>query len=129
VPGVKSNAACDAVLASFLRPPATPYLALFNTAPTDAGGGVEVAAGGYVRQPVSFGEPEDGGAMGKRKCVALADVAFPIATAPWGNLAGWAIFNAESGGAMGYYEAVNLGTITTNQQAVVRAADIAIGEG
>jgi len=120
--GAKSYAACDTVLGLFLRPPATPYLALFNTAPTDSGGGVEVAAGGYARQGVAFGAPEDGGVFAKRKCVATADVTFPKATAPWGNLLGWAIFDAESGGTMGYYEAVSLGTINTNDQAVVRAA-------
>lgn len=35
-------------------PPTTIYLALFTTAPDDAGGGVEVTGGSYARQQVTF---------------------------------------------------------------------------
>jgi hypothetical protein len=36
-------------------PPTTVYLALYTVAPTDAGGGTEVAGGSYARQAVTFG--------------------------------------------------------------------------
>lgn len=35
-------------------PPTTVYLALFTIAPTDAGGGTEVAGGSYARQAAAF---------------------------------------------------------------------------
>ena len=46
-------------VASFTVPSAL-YLALYTSAPTDAGGGTEVSGGGYARQPVTFGAASSG---------------------------------------------------------------------
>jgi hypothetical protein len=44
---------------SVTRPTAW-YVALYTSAPTDAGGGTEVSGSGYVRQPVTFAAATSG---------------------------------------------------------------------
>lgn len=73
-------------------PPDAVYLALFLVVPSDAGGGTEVSGGGYARQEVTFGA--DVGI----KVSNSAAIFFPKATADWGNVAGYAFFDAVSGG-------------------------------
>ncbi len=40
--------------------PTTVYAALYTAAPTDAGGGTEIAAAGYARVAITFGAPAGG---------------------------------------------------------------------
>ncbi len=92
----------DSFLSAALRqvPYASPlavYLALFTTAPTQAGGGVEVTGGAYARQTVTFGVPVDGVSTN------TVDVLFPIATAGWGTLVAFGVYDASSGGNLLYY--------------------------
>lgn len=55
------NALLDHALRNVAYTPvATVYVALFTTATTDAGGGVEVVGGSYARQPVTFGAASGG---------------------------------------------------------------------
>lgn len=77
--------------------PATVYLALFTTAPGEAGGGTEVSGGGYARQAISFNAPSGG------TCTNSADVNFPQATADWGTIQGFGIFSAATGGNLLFY--------------------------
>jgi hypothetical protein len=86
-------------------PPTTLYVALFTVSPGPAGGGTEVAGGGYGRQTVTFGTPSNG------QSVSTADVNFPIATAAWGTLVAYGIYDASSGGNLLYYG--NLSTSRT----------------
>lgn len=74
----------------------TPYLALFTTAPDDSGGGVEVSGGSYARQDVST----DYSAASNGATSNTGDVAFPQATALWGELEAFAIFDASGAGNM-----------------------------
>ena len=78
-------------------PPTTIYVALFTVTPGPAGGGTEVAGGGYGRQTVTFGPASNG------QVVSTAAVNFPIATAPWGTITAFALFDASSGGNMLYF--------------------------
>lgn len=71
--------------------PGSLYLALFTTAPTDAGGGTEVSGGGYNRQAVSFGAASGG-------LSASTNTQVFGATADWGVVSHAAIFDAASGG-------------------------------
>ena len=79
--------------------PATVYLALF----TDIAGLIngtltnEISGGGYVRQQMTFGAATDAGAeLGQ-------SVEFPVATADYGAVAGWALMDASTGGNILYF--------------------------
>ena len=62
--------------------PATVYVALFTSDPTDAGSGTEVSGGSYARTAVTFGAPSNGVTTNS------AAVEFPQCTSSWGTV-GW----------------------------------------
>lgn len=82
---------------SAYTPPATVYVGLFTAAPGEAGGGTEVTGGSYARQSVAFDVAAAGATQN------TSEVAFPVATANWGTITDFAIFDAVSGGNMLYY--------------------------
>ena len=89
------NALINATLrATTYTSPATVYVSLWTSDPTDAGSGTEVSGGSYARTAVTFGAPSDGVTTNN------ADVTFPTATASWGTV-GWIGINdaATSGGS------------------------------
>lgn len=92
--------------------PATVYAALFTAAPSDAGGGTEVSGGSYARTAVTFGAPSPAGTIKNS-----ADVTFPTATANWGTITHFAIFDAASAGNMLVWGALT-------QSKVVNSGDI-----
>jgi len=73
-------------------PPSAIYLALYTTAPSDAGGGTEVSGGSYARQSFTL-TAASGGASSNS-----ADITFPTATADWGTIVAVGIFDASTGG-------------------------------
>jgi len=77
-----------------LTSPAAVYLALFTSAPTDAGGGTEVAGSGYARQAITFGAPS-GGAVAN-----TAAVSFTAAGGNFGTVLAVGIFDALTAGNM-----------------------------
>ena len=69
------------------------YVALFTTVPSDLTSGTEVSGNGYARvgAPISsYWNPASGGVV-----VNSLAVSFPQATAAWGNIYGWGVFNAS----------------------------------
>ena len=80
-----------------LAPPAATYCALFTVAPTQLGGGTEVSGNGYARQAIVWGAPSNG------VCLNTNDVVFPIATADWGTITSFAVFDQPAGGNLLYY--------------------------
>ena len=62
--------------------PATVYVSLWTSDPTDAGSGTEVTGGSYARQAVTFGAPSNGASLN------TTAVEFPQATASYGTV-GW----------------------------------------
>lgn len=74
--------------------PATVYLALYSSNPTDADTGTEVSGGGYARQAMTFGAPTDGVATNS------VQVTFPEATAAWGTVSHVGIRTALTGGSL-----------------------------
>lgn len=83
--------------------PATYYLALFTAAPTDAGGGTEVSGGSYVRKAVTNNATNfPAAALVGDLATKLLDVEqlFVTATANWGTITHFAVFDASSGGNM-----------------------------
>ena len=81
---------------------ATFWLALFTAVPGEDGTGAEVSGGGYARQRVNFGEAASG-AMKNDEAIE-----FPTASSDWGTAAGWALFDAETGGNMWWAGAVDV---------------------
>jgi hypothetical protein len=75
-----------------LTSPTTVYLALYTTAPTDAGGGTQVSGGGYARQAITFGAPS-GGAIANTVAVA-----FTASGAAYGTVVAVGIFDASTAG-------------------------------
>jgi len=90
--------------------PTSRWVGLFTTAPTDAGGGVEVSGGSYARL-------EFNGATGRAFTAASGGAAensaaweFATASADWGTIVAFGIFDALSGGNMEWW-----GDITPNK--------------
>ena len=77
--------------------PATVYVALYTTDPTDADTGTEVSGNGYARQSVTFSAPSNGATSNS------AAVEFPQATGSWGTVAYIGIRDASSGGNLLYH--------------------------
>jgi len=91
--------------------PTTVYAALFTSAPDDTGAGTEVAGGSYARQTVTFTAPAPDSISN------TADVTFPVASADWGTIVAFAIFDAASAGNMMYYANLTASrTILTSDQ-------------
>ena len=91
--------------------PTAVYLGLYTAAPTDAGGGTEVAGGSYARQAVSFGAPSGG------QVANDAVINFPMATGDWGVILHIGIFDAASSGNLLYHAPMTASReILTNDQ-------------
>ncbi|MHB8520732.1 MAG: phage tail fiber protein [Limisphaerales bacterium] len=101
------NALLDHVLGATLYvPPTSVWVALYTTAPTDAGGGVEVSGGAYTRIQINNTPTNWPGASAGVKSQTY-DVLWAVATADWGTVVALAIFDAASGGNMLYWATVN----------------------
>jgi hypothetical protein len=96
------NALINATLrATTFTSPATVYVSLWTTDPTDAGSGTEVSGGSYARTAVTFDAPSNGATTNS------AAVEFPQATASWGTV-GWIGLNdALSSGNLLYHTALD----------------------
>lgn len=100
----------DALLNHVLRntaysSPATVYVALYTVAPTDVGGGTEVAGFAYARQAVTFGAPSSG------TVANTGAVTFPQASGgAWGTIVAMGIFDAATAGNLLYF-----GNLTTSK--------------
>jgi len=77
--------------------PATVYVSLWTSDPTDAGSGTEVSGGSYARTAVTFAAPSNGVSTNS------ADVTFPTATASWGTVGWIGINDALSSGNLLYH--------------------------
>ncbi|WP_417726168.1 hypothetical protein [Roseovarius sp.] len=84
-----------------LTSPATIYLALFTSAPTDAGGGTEVSGSGYARQVIAFDAPAADPADATRQAV-LNSAAIPFVTThdPVVSVVAYGLFDAATLGNM-----------------------------
>jgi hypothetical protein len=98
------NALLNATLnATTYTAPATVYVSLWTSNPTDAGDGTEVTGGSYARTAVSFATAS--GTSGN--ILNDADVTFPTATASWG-VVGWiGINDAATAGNLLYHTALD----------------------
>ena len=87
------NALINAVLRNTTyTSPATVYVSLYTTDPTDADSGTEVSGGSYARTAVTFGAPSNGVSTNS------ADVTFPTCTVSWGTVSHIGIHDASTSG-------------------------------
>lgn len=91
--------------------PVKVYMALFTSDPTKAGTGTEVSGNGYARTEIQFAPPTNGTTSNSNT------VTFPAATASWGTIGYFALFDAQTNGNMLYFGAltssVTIGTGNT----------------
>ena len=101
--------------------PASVYIALYTSDPTDADTGVEVSGGGYERQPVTFNAPTNG------QMTNSGDVIFPVATADWGTITHIGLRDAPIGGNLLYHAPLNINkTILSGDQLIFKTGEIVI---
>ncbi len=81
--------------------PATVYVALFTSDPTDANTGTEVSGGSYARTAVTFGAPSGGVSTNS------GNVEFPEATGSWGTIGWIGIMDASTSGNLLYHTALD----------------------
>lgn len=97
------NALINATLrATTYTAPATVYVSLWTSDPTDADTGTEVSGGSYARTAVTMGAPSNGVSTNS------ADVVFPTATGSWGTIGWVGINDALSGGNLLYHTALDV---------------------
>lgn len=90
------NKVLDHVLGKAAYTMPTCYLGLFTAAPSDSGGGTEVTGGSYARQnaTTALGSASAGSSTNS------SQITYPDATAAWGDVCAWALFDALTTGNM-----------------------------
>ena len=100
----------------------TAYVALFTVAPSDAGGGTEVSGGSYERK-VTAGTDWNAAAAGAID--NANDITFVQATADWGTVVAFAVFDAITGGNMLWWgDLTTPKTIESGEQAKFAAGEL-----
>jgi hypothetical protein len=77
--------------------PATVYVGLYTSDPTDANTGTEVSGGSYTRTAVTMGAPSGGVSTNS------AAVTFPTATGTWGTVGWIGILDDSTSGNLLYH--------------------------
>lgn len=96
------NALINATLrATTYTSPATVYVSLYTTDPTDADSGTEVSGGSYARTAVTFDAPSNGVTQNS------ADVTFPTATGSWGTVSHIGVHDASTSGNLLFHTALD----------------------
>ena len=128
----KTYAHSDAVL-NVLRGTAltakTPYAGLFTTAPAnDGASGTELSGNGYARQSVTFSAPAAGTGEA-RKISNSATVTFGPATADWGTVVAFGIWDAATAGNLLYWANLTANkTVANGDRAEFAAGALTISE-
>jgi hypothetical protein len=93
--------------------PTTVYLALYTSAPSETGGGTEVSGGSYARVAITNNAVNWPNAVAGVKSNGVA-IVFPTATAGWGAVTHWALFDAATGGNLLFFGALGASTTINN---------------
>lgn len=89
-----ANAVLDRIFSAAAYTPAvTYYVALYSVAPTDAGGGTELAGGAYARVEVTNNAANFPAAAARAKSNGTA-ITFPQATAAWTTAVAFGLHSA-----------------------------------
>ncbi len=89
--------------------PVTVYAALYTAAPSDSGGGTEATGGAYARVAITNNATNWPAAASGAKSNGTV-ITFPTATANWGTVTHFGIFDAATAGNL-----LNWGALTTSQ--------------
>lgn len=99
-----------------LTPPATGYIALFTTCPTDSTSGTEVSGGSYARVAVTASLANWAGTQSAGSTTASSGtggttsnnsvITFPAATADWGTVNCFGYMTASTSGTLIFYAAL-----------------------
>jgi len=116
------NALINATLrATTFTAPATVYVSLWTSDPTDAGSGTEVSGGSYARTAVTFGAPSNGASTNS------ADVTFPTATGSWGTVGWIGINDASTSGNLLYHTPLDTSkTIDTGDIFIIKTGNLSV---
>lgn len=121
-----SNAVEAAILDCYfnqtnITAPTAIYLALFSSAPDDAGsGGTELSGNSYARVDVTAAfSAASGGAV-----TNSAAVDFPTASGAWSAAVAWGIYTASSGGTYIFGDSCSLGALSSGQFHRIPAGDL-----
>ena len=117
--------------------PSTLYVALYTTAPADAGGGTEVSGSNYSRVSVANSLANWAGTQGAGTTTASsgttgttsnnATVTFPVPSAGWGTVVAFGIFDAASSGNLLFYGTLTISkTINSGDTVTFPAAALSI---
>ena len=95
------NAVINAVLRNTTyTSPATVYVALFTTDPTDANTGTECTGASYVRKAMTFSAPSNGVSSNS------SAVEFDQATTSWGTITHMGLYDASTSGNLLFHGAL-----------------------
>jgi hypothetical protein len=107
-----------------VTPPATWYVALYTTCPTDSTAGVEINTGSYARVAVTSSLANWAGTQAAGSTTVSTGtsgttsnnnaVTFPAATADQGTAACFGLLDASTGGNLWYYAALSANRTITN---------------
>lgn len=100
--------------------PTTFFLALFTSDPGETGAGTEVSGGGYARQPITFSGAAN-------PVVGPATQITFTATAAWGTITHWAVYDLASAGNFLVSGALTASrTIASGDSAVVSVGALSV---
>ncbi len=83
--------------------PTSWHVALFTTAPSDAGGGTEVSGNGYSRQSVTFSDANSPAGTTSNSNAQ----SFTASGGNWGTITHMGVFDASSGGNLLWHGALS----------------------
>jgi hypothetical protein len=114
-----------------LTPPAMVYVALYTAPPADDGtGGTEVSGGSYARAAVDNAQTAGNWAVAAGGAKANArPIVFPTASAAWGTITAFALWDAPTGGNMLYRgSVVSPFTVTTGIVPTLGVGNLVLNE-
>lgn len=93
---------------------AKPFVALFTSAPNDAGGGTECSGGAYARVQAGASGQGDFGSPSGGSVTNDTEFRFADATADWGTISHIALMDSATGGNMLVYGSLQASVIISN---------------
>lgn len=122
------NKTVDAILrGQTLGAPATGYVALYTTCPTDSTAGTEVTGGSYARVAITSSLANWAGTQSAGSTTASSGtggttsnngvITFPAPTANWGVVTCWGILDASTAGNLWIYSALTVNKTINNGDA------------
>lgn len=107
--------------------PSTLYIALYTSAPTDAGGGTEVAGGSYARVAVT-GNTTNFPTTTTGEITNDMVLTFAQASSAWGSVVAFGIFDASTSGNLLYWATITPKTVASGDVISIPVGNLVISE-